>query len=383
MSNLGNDFKKYIREVNNRACQPVGPPGLGLRQVNKVSQGSYGTVYKATFNNTGRRIAYKKINGNATRNGQDRILGAEFEYKVAKKLKARGFDFVPEMYIYKICYGTTGYLYMEYLEGADFQRWMATSPSVDKVKSVLTQVAVNLYEIKKKIPGFRHHDLHGGNVIIRNVPRKDITWKVGDKTYKASNEGVSVTFIDFGMSTMPGLANPWINNGGFRNFGINRSKSHHMYDIHLFVNRSAYPYVKYNSKYREVKRFIESVFPKTYLGRQNVVPTRNKMQNSYGLKLGGQHGTLPKFKDILSHPFLTGVSNMNAIKTFNKKMTSKLPRIRTKERMMTKSNVIKKLGGKTKPKSTNTKPKANTRVQRMLASMSRKPPLHPNLKTKR
>lgn len=376
MSNLGNNFKKYIRE-GNRACAPgVGIPGLGLRQVNKVSQGSYGTVYKATFNNTGRRIAYKKIIG-----GQDRILGAEFEYKVAKKLKARGFDFVPEMYIYKICYGTTGYLYMEYLEGADFQKWMATSPSVEKVKSVLTQVAVNLYEIKKKIPGFRHHDLHGGNVIIRNVPRKDITWKVGDKTYKASNEGVSVTFIDFGMSTMPGLAggNPWINNGSFRNYGINRSKSHHMYDIHLFVNRSAYPHVKYNPKYREVKRFIESVFPKTYLGRQNVVGR----QNSYGLKLGGQHATLPKFKDILSHPFLTGVSKMNAIRTFNKKMTSKLPRIRTRERTMTRSNVITKLGGKTKPKSTNTKPKANTRVQRMLASMSRKPPLHPNLKTKR
>ena len=75
----------------------------------------------------------------------------------------------------------------------------------------------------------------------------------------------------------------------------------------------------------------------------------------------------------------------NGVKTFNKKMTSKLPRIRTKERMMTRRNVIMKLGGKTKTKSTNTKPKAtsNTRVQRMLASMSRKPPLHPNLKTKR
>lgn len=379
MSNLGNNFKKYIR-VGDRACAPAaGIPGLGLRQVNKVSQGSYGTVYKATFNNTGRRIAYKKINGNATRNGQDRILGAEFEYKVAKKLKARGFDFVPEMYIYKICYGTTGYLYMEYLEGADFNRWMATSPSVDKVKSVLTQVAVNLYDIKKKIPDFRHHDLHSGNVIIRNVPRKDITWKVGDKTYRASNEGVSVTFIDFGMSTMPGLANPWINNGGFRKFGINRSRSHHMFDIHLFMNKGVYNEINSSQKYREVTRFIEDVFPKSYL-----VKNSDKV-SGHGIKLGGQHDTLPKFRDILSHPFLTGVPNMNAIRTFNKKMKSKLPRIRTKERTMTmtKSNVIKKLGGKTKPKSTNTKPKANTRVQRMLASMSRKPPLHPNLKTKR
>lgn len=47
---------------------------------------------------------------------------------------------------------------------------------------------------------------------------------------------------------------------------------------------------------------------------------------------GGQHDALPKFKDILSHPFLTGVSNMNAVRTFNQKMASKLPRIRTKER---------------------------------------------------
>ena len=244
---VGNNLRKYL-QVGNRACAPVP---LTLRQVEKVSQGAYGTVYKASFNNTGRRIAYKRITGNSnTKNGQEQIAGAEFEYKVAKKLKASGFDFVPEMYLYKVCYGTTGYLYMEYLEGPDFNKWMKTSPSVDKVRSVLTQVAVNLMKIRSKIRGFRHHDLHSGNVIVQNVPRADITWTVGGKTYKRSNEGVSVTFIDFGMSTMPDIPNPWINNGGFQNYGINKKRSHYMFDIHLFMNKGVYTQIKYSNTAR-------------------------------------------------------------------------------------------------------------------------------------
>lgn len=396
---VGNNLRKYL-QVGNRACAPVP---LTLRQVEKVGGGTYGDVYKASFNNTGRRIAYKKITGNSnTKNGQEK--GAEFEFKVAKKLKASGFDFVPEMYLYKVCYGTTGYLYMEYLDGADFNKWMKTSPSVDKVRSVLTQVAVNLMKIRSKIREFRHHDLHSGNVIIQNVPRADITWKADGKTYKRSNEGVSVTFIDFGMSTMPGIPNPWINNGGFRNYGINKKRSHYMFDIHLFMNKAVYTQIKYSNKntkkYREVMRFIEDVFPKSYLVKNS------DNVSGHGIKLGRTHDKLPKFKNILSHSFLTGVPNMNAVKAFNKNMTSKLPKIGTKmltknnatkalgvklktssarvQRMYNSMNVGKKastrqkartgkpplppLGGKTKPKANNTKPKStNTRYQRMLA----------------
>ena len=399
---VGNNLRKYL-QVGNRACAPVP---LTLRQVEKVGGGTYGDVYKASFNNTGRRIAYKKITGNSnTKNGQEK--GAEFEFKVAKKLKASGFDFVPEMYLYKVCYGTTGYLYMEYLDGADFNKWMKTSPSVDKVRSVLTQVAVNLMKIRSKIREFRHHDLHSGNVIVQNVPRADITWTVDGKTYKRSNEGVSVTFIDFGMSTMPGIPNPWINNGGFRNYGINKKRSHYMFDIHLFMNKAVYTQIKYSNKntkkYREVMRFIEDVFPKSYLVKNS------DNVSGHGIKLGRTHDKLPKFKNILSHSFLTGVPNMNAVKAFNKNMTSKLPKIGTK--MLTKNNATKALGvklktssarvqrmynsmnvgkkastrqkartgkpplpprGKTKPKANNTKPKStNTRYQRMLASMAR------------
>ena len=398
---VGNNLRKYL-QVDNRACRPVP---LTLRNVDKVSQGAYGTVYKASFNNTGRRIAYKKIFGNS---GQ--IAGAEFEYKVAKKLKASGFDFVPEMYLYKICDGTMGILYMEYLDGADFNKWMKTSPSVDKVRSVLTQVAVNLMKIRSKIRGFRHHDLHSGNVIVQNVPRADITWTVDGKTYKRSNEGVSVTFIDFGMSTMPDIPNPWINNGGFRNYGINKKRSHYMFDIHLFMNKGVYTQIKYSNKntqkYREVMRFIEDVFPKSYL-----VKNSNNI-SSYGIKLGRTHDKLPKFENILSHSFLTGVPNMNTElpKIITKKYvakklgakpknTIKLPRSSSArvQRMYNSMNVGKKastkprappppsLGRKTKPKANNTKPKANntkpkannTRYQRMLASMARKPPRHP------
>lgn len=373
---VGNNLRKYLR-VGNRACAPAaGIPGLGLQQVEKVSKGTYGTVYKASFNNTGRRIAYKKINaGNSnTKNGQEKIAGAEFEYKVAKRLKASGFDFVPEMYLYKVCYGTTGYLYMEYLDGADFNKWMKTSPSVDKVRSVLIQVAVNLMKIRSKIRGFRHHDLHSGNVIVQNVPRADITWKADGKTYKRSNEGVSVTFIDFGMSTMPGIPNPWINNGGFQNYGVNSKRSHYMFDIHLFMNKGVYTQIKYSNKntqkYREVTRFIEDVFPKSYLVKNS------DNVSGHGIKLGRTHDKLPKFKNILSHSFLTGVPNMNAVSKFNKNMTSKLPKIGTKSKtkMLTKNNATKALG----VKLTNTKPKAtNTRYQRMLASMAQKPPRHP------
>jgi hypothetical protein len=258
-------------------------------------------------------------------------------------------------------------------------------------------------KIRSKIREFRHHDLHSGNVIIQNVPRADITWKADGKTYKRSNEGVSVTFIDFGMSTMPGIPNPWINNGGFRNYGINKKRSHYMFDIHLFMNKAVYTQIKYSNKntkkYREVMRFIEDVFPKSYLVKNS------DNVSGHGIKLGRTHDKLPKFKNILSHSFLTGVPNMNAVKAFNKNMTSKLPKIGTK--MLTKNNATKALGVKLKtssarvqrmynsmnvgkkastrqkartgkpplppkPKANNTKPKStNTRYQRMLASMAR------------
>jgi hypothetical protein len=150
-------------------------------------------------------------------------------------------------------------------------------------------------------------------------------------------------------------------------------------------------------------RFIEDVFPKSYLVKNS------DNVSGHGIKLGRTHDKLPKFKNILSHSFLTGVPNMNAVKAFNKNMTSKLPKIGTK--MLTKNNATKALGvklktssarvqrmynsmnvgkkastkqkartgkpplpprGKTKPKANNTKPKStNPRYQRMLASMAR------------
>ena len=145
---------------------------------------------------------------------------------------------------------------------------MAFQPTLSAIKSVMAQVIYNLYRIQKKYPGFRHHDLHGGNILVRPVATKDM--KILGSTI--SNAGFEAVIIDFGFSVFPRIKNPLINGSNYRNIGISRKSDKH-YDLHFFLN-SIHNMVRQprTRTERVVKTFIENLLPPNYLvGKSNVV----------------------------------------------------------------------------------------------------------------
>ena len=63
----------------------------------------------------------------------------------------------------------------------------------------MAQVIHNLYRIKQRFPGFRHHDLHSGNVLIRLFLGR-IYNEVQNTKFSIPNGGVEAVMIDFGFS---------------------------------------------------------------------------------------------------------------------------------------------------------------------------------------
>ena len=184
-----NNLEKVLLEPNNKSCAP----GNRLKKKMKLGEGAYGRVYRGAINRNGRKfVAYKEIN-----TAKNTLGMAEFEFKVAQKLKALK---VPQMYLYKRC-RDLDILYLEYFNGKELNDWWNSQISLKAAKSVLLQVIHTLYMINKRIPGFRHHDLHGGNVIINQVPEKNFTVNVLGKTYTISNGGVEAVIIDSSRPT--------------------------------------------------------------------------------------------------------------------------------------------------------------------------------------
>jgi hypothetical protein len=180
---------------------------------------------------------------------------------------------------------------------------MLTKPTLESVKSVIAQVIYNLYRIHQKYPGFRHHDLHGGNILVRPAAKKNIQIELKDKTYTISNGGVEAVIIDFGFSVFPRIKNPLVNAGNYRNLGISRN-SNKLYDVHYFLN-SVYPFVRKPGTMteRRVKNFITSLLKDGYMNRTSEFVKNYRLRGNRGQN---HSKVLPTFETVLTHPFFTG-----------------------------------------------------------------------------
>ena len=208
MSNIEKNLKRILR--GKKGCSPQEY----LPSTEKVGSGEYGNVFKGNVNGNGKRyVAYKevKLPGNnvtlAELQNYIKQNPARMEFTIAKKLKGFG---VPENYIYKTCSDKV-IIYMEYIDGVELRNWWKTNPTLEQQKSLIVQIIYNLYRIHKKYPKFRHHDLHGGNILIKKVPEKKIKVELNNKTYTISNGGIEAVMIDFGFSLFPHIKNPMIN----------------------------------------------------------------------------------------------------------------------------------------------------------------------------
>ena len=316
----------------------------------KLGEGQYGKVYRGCIDDGCEKyIAYKEIRTPSLTEKTNNLPLAKFkrvldemnpkmEFTIAKKLEGFG---VPKMYLYKTC-DNKDILYTEYVKGKELREWMVTQPTLPAIKSVMAQVLYNLYRIQKKYPGFRHHDLHGGNILVRPVPVKDM--KIMGSTI--SNAGFEAVIIDFGFSVFPRINNPLINANNYKNIGISRKSDKH-YDLHFFLNSIHNMVLQPRTRTeRVVKTFIENLLPPNYLvSRSNVVKN---------MRLRGNKTVNLNFKEVLSKPFFTGEKTMVYISISKPKPVIKIqaPKPKTpvnKEAAKARAVAILKMG-KAKPK---------------------------------
>ena len=302
--------KKLLR--GKKACNPTSH--LWLKKKNgtmtkgavKIGEGQYGKVYRGCVDEDCEKyIVYKEIRTPSLSEKTNNLplagfkkaleeMNPKMEFTIAKKLEGFG---VPKMYLYKTC-DKKDVLYSEYVKGKELADWMVMDPTLPAIKSVMTQIIYNLYRIQKKYPGFRHHDLHARNILVRPVPVKDIKINLNGKTYMISNAGFEAVMIDFGFSVFPRIKNPLINAGNYKNIGISRKSDKH-YDLHFFLN-SIHNLVRQprTRTERVVKTFIENLLPRDYLmSRSNVVKN---------YRLRGNKSVELSFEDVLSKPFFSG-----------------------------------------------------------------------------
>jgi len=309
------ELKKLLR--GKKACSPASH--LWLKKSNgtmtkgavQIGQGGYGKVFRGCIDDKCEKyIVYKEIRTPSLSEKTNNVplaklknvideINPKMEFTIAKKLEGFG---VPKMYLYKSCDGKD-ILYSEFVQGNEFHRWMLTKPTLESVKSAMVQVIYNLYRIHQKYPGFRHHDLHLGNILVRPVPKKDIQIKLKDKTYTISNGGVEAVIIDFGFSVFPRIKNPLVNRGNYLNLGISRN-SNKLYDLHFFLN-NLYPFVRQagNMTERKVKNFITSLLKNGYTNRTSEFVKNYRLRGNRGQN---HSKVLPTFENVLSHPFFTG-----------------------------------------------------------------------------
>src|SRR6056300_639806 len=309
-SNMNAQVRKLLR--GKKACTPASH--LWLKKKNgtmtkgavKIGEGQYGKVYRGCIDDGCEKyIVYKEIRTPSLSEKTNNLplagfkkaleeMNPKMEFTIAKKLEGFG---VPKMYLYKTC-DKKDILYSEYVKGKELADWMVMGPTLPAIKSVMLQVIYNLYRIQKKYPGFRHHDLHARNILVRPVPVKDIKINLNGKTYTISNAGFEAVIIDFGFAVFPRIKNPLINANNYKNIGISRKSDKH-YDLHYFLN-SIHNLVRQprTRTERVVKMFIENLLPPNYLvGKSNAVKN---------YRLRGNKSVNLSFEEVLSKPFFTG-----------------------------------------------------------------------------
>ncbi|CBI70134.1 serine/threonine protein kinase [Ostreococcus tauri virus 2] len=262
---VGEQVKKLLR--GEKACNPkqelFSNAGLKIekgKMLRKIGAGEYGVVFYGCLEDKCNTKIALKVTSEPT---------ARMEYRIAEKLRGMG---VPRMYHFKKCGNRKiDTLYFEYVKGESLEKWMQRGQSADAYRSLISQLIKNLKRIHEKYPTFRHHDLHWNNILVL--------------------KGNKPIMIDFGLSTIEGIKNPDVANGGYKNSGI-YPRSHYMYDVQYIFN-----IIYNNTNSLKVKEFIRNVIPEKYLDFTNPYIKKRRLRADVA-------HNLPTYDQILNHPFL-------------------------------------------------------------------------------
>jgi len=256
-------------EVNSNGCRTTG---RGCSK-NRLGGGAYGTAYKAYASNGKTVPLVVKESTKQDISDQE----SKIEHDTIRVLRNAGFtENIPRVYGYQMC-GMKEYLFSDLVKGVALKDFRPTSEH--QLPSIITQILYTLYGINKKIPSFRHHDLHQDNVMIVKDDIKDLTIEYSGKKFNFNNGGVKAVIIDFGLATVKDVDNPKVSRGGYTNSGI-EPNSNPIYDAHFFLNciylmliSSGFRPEINNNRRNKIKesnmrviQFIEKHFEKQFLG---------------------------------------------------------------------------------------------------------------------
>ena len=175
----------------------------------KIGSGAYGNV----FMNNKRGNVVKVIKSRASvrmKNIQKRI---KFECIMTKRV----YNIIPK-HVVNIKQCGRGIIRLNFYNGGSLGDWI--SKNKHKITdSILTKIVLQvlkaLYIIHKKLPSFRHNDLHLNNILL--------------------NGHQNAVISDFGMSCDSTHKNPEYGPYMKKYYGI-YPKNNYMYDAHLFLN---------------------------------------------------------------------------------------------------------------------------------------------------
>ena len=242
-------------------------------------------------------------------------------------------------------------LFTEYITGGSLPDWMERMNgrlSDAFMQSLISQILHTLLFIGKRLPSFRHNDLHLDNILV-----------------KQSAYTKFPTFIlnDFGWASIGRGSNPLVNsNKHSERFGIG-AKTSGRYDMHLFLNE-LHKWMEVHggrAKYPKAIAFIEKHVPAGYLGSRNTYISESRLK--YGIPYPG----LSSLSDIVKDPyvlspkkFIRNVMNMLEIKkkqdaifksTRNIEKFQNTPRTRALIRQMMNKNISPSKNMKLSPRS--------------------------------
>jgi len=305
--------KKISTILNAQLVNPCNPSAVvkailgnkkpGSKSNGKVGSGVYGTVrvYDAGDNHF---FAVKTAKGR-----DDDLL---HEYTVLKLMYKRGFN-VPKPYALRYCqdsYGKRNIIYYEYADGGDLRNYLrrllqskTTKSAIEfqkSIKSILTQILVNLYNAQKQLKGFRHFDLHPGNILVtkRGKTKGYSEYNMGKTKILKENVGIMSYMHDFAFSDCDILPNEYQRKHprDFVDYGIVKD-SHPLYDVHFIFN-SLYLEFGHAIPFLETVRMITEVFPGIYLGKETPFVKNHRLR-------GDVRHRLPSFETILKNPYFT------------------------------------------------------------------------------
>jgi hypothetical protein len=179
-------------------------------------------------------------------------------------------------------------LFTEYITGGSLSDWMERMNgrlSDAFMQNLMSQVLHTLLFIGKRIPSFRHNDLHLENILV-----------------KQSSFTKFPTFVlnDFGWASMGRGSNPLVDGEKHSGrFGIG-PKTSSRYDMHLFLNEM-HKWMQTHggrSKYPKAFAFIEKHVPAGYLGSTNKYISESRLK--YGIPYPGLSG----LSDIVKDPYV-------------------------------------------------------------------------------